>query len=84
MKPFTRLILKKGYEEWGPIISLKGGPGKVFDSCMKRDFPFIECIKVRSSNYHGVIELDTPYFIILKSTFPCMLENVKEGWSTGG
>lgn len=80
MKPLYRLILKQGCDEWRHVIEKEGGVKSSFLKITDRKFPWPAQSSgtVKTSDYHGICILETPYFIILLSMFPYRTEEVKD------
>ena len=72
MKDFSRIIPKHGYEDWMPKLSKIGNAQAIINAVLDGKVEGIE--QATYSDYHGVGQLDTPYFIVLVGTFPILLE----------
>lgn len=72
MKDFSRIIPKHGHEDWMLKLSKIGGTHAIIDAVLDGKVEGIE--QATYSDYHGVGQLDTPYFIVLHGTFPVLTE----------
>lgn len=72
MKDFSRIIPKLGHEDWMPKLSKIGNAQAIIDAVLDGKVDGIE--QATYSDYHGVGQLDTPYFIVVHGTFPVLLE----------
>lgn len=72
MKDFSRIIPKHGHEDWMTKLSKIGSAQAIIDAVLGRKVEGIE--QATYSDYHGVGQLTTPYFIVLVGTFPVLLE----------
>jgi len=71
MKPFTRLIIKQGHEHWRQDLDGKD-LRELANSLTSHRIKYGEY--TRYSDYHGVMQVETPYFVILLGTFPCQIK----------
>ena len=85
-----RLIPKHKHEDWmiklGKIAPTKDiihlltnpGQGKEFAEGLKgeakKDLLHLLSLPTRYSDYHGVGQLETPYFVVVHDTFPPLIE----------
>ena len=71
MKPFTRLIVKQGCDHWKQEFAGKSLQKIAHDliSDKVKYGSYTKC-----SDYHGVMQIETPYFVILLGTFPCQIK----------
>jgi len=84
MKDFSRIIPKHRHEDWMLKLSGIGDAQKIIDVLLndaepknpkaKEDVEHLRSLPMTYSDYHGVAQLDHPYFIILVGTFPTLLE----------
>jgi len=72
MKDFSRIIPKHKCEDWMLKLSKIGNAQTIIDAVLNGKVEGIE--KATYSDYHGVGQLDTPYFIVVQGTFPVLLE----------
>lgn len=72
MKEFSRIIPKHGYENWMLKLSKIGNAQAIINAVLTGKVEGIE--RASYSDYHGVGQLDTPYFIVLHGTFPVLTE----------
>jgi len=72
MKDFSRIIPKHGHENWMLKLSKIGNAQAIIDAVLAGKVEGIE--QATYSDYHGVGQLDTPYFIVLIGTFPSLTE----------
>lgn len=72
MKDFQRIIAKRGHEDWMLKLGKIGDAKRIIDAVLDGNVEGIE--QATYSDYHGVGQLDTPYFIVLVGTFPVLLE----------
>lgn len=74
MKPFSRLLVKHGGEKWVEKISNLKHLDKVVESILNGEDEKFLGMPFHYSDYHGVGELETPYFVIQIGTFPVLTE----------
>ncbi len=77
MKDFSRIIPKHGHEDWMLKLSKVGSAHAIIDAVLDGKVEGIE--QATYSDYHGVGQLDTPYFVVLQGTFPSLtVANVRK------
>lgn len=84
MKDFQRIVAKKGHEDWMLKLGKIGDAKRIIDVLLNgaepkspgasEDVKHLRSLPMTYSDYHGVGQLDTPYFIVLVGTFPVLLE----------
>ena len=90
MKALIRIVPLQGHTDWmiklgkiaptKEIIRLLINPsqGKVFAEGLeeeaKKDLLHLLSLPTKYSDYHGVGQLETPYFLVLHDTFPPLVE----------
>lgn len=72
MRDFSRIIPKHGHEDWMSKLGKIGNAQAIIDAVL--DGKVEEIQQASYSDYHGVGQLDTPYFIVLVGTFPSLTE----------
>jgi hypothetical protein len=72
MKDFSRIIPKKGHGDWMIKLGKIGNAQAIIDAVLDGKVEGIE--QATYSDYHGVGQLVTPYFIVLVGTFPVLTE----------
>ncbi len=72
MKNFSRIVPKQGHEDWMLKLSKIGNAQAIIDAVLGGKVDGIE--QATYSDYHGVGQLNTPYFIVLVGTFPALTE----------
>lgn len=73
MKDFSRIIPKQGHEDWMAKLSKIGSARAIIDAALAGEIDGLDG-PVRYSDYHGVGQLDTPYFVVVIGTFPVLTE----------
>jgi len=75
-----RLIPKRGHEDWmvrlGKIASNEEIIDKLIssDDTDNEDLRHLRSLPYTYSDYHGIGQLDHPYFVIIHDTFPPLTE----------
>ncbi|GAI17458.1 unnamed protein product [marine sediment metagenome] len=72
MRDFSRIIPKHRHEDWMPKLSKIGNAQAIINAVLGGKVEGIE--QATYSDYHGVGQLDTPYFIVVHGTFPSLTE----------
>ncbi len=83
MKDFSRIIPKHKHEDWMLKLGKVGNVQTIIDAVLDGKVEGIEWATY--SDYHGIGQLDTPYFIVLQGTFPSLtVAKIREFAKEGG
>ena len=72
MRDFSRIIPKHGHDDCMLKLSKIGNAQAIIDAVLSGKVEGIQ--QATYSDYHGVGQLTTPYFIVLHGTFPVLTE----------
>lgn len=72
MRDFSRIVPKQGHEDWMVKLGKIGSARAIISAVLAGEVDGIE--EATYSDYHGIGQLDTPYFIVLLGTFPSLTE----------